>query len=124
MLSAIDVVNLVKNIRPNDKVYPLEYPVDSPDLAIVVTVTNSSKATAGMYPLHVQVKVRSEHPSKAETTCLSIRTALEELRDIRVGNVQIVFIEPTNPFPIYIGKDGNANYLFSNNYRFIINEEV
>jgi hypothetical protein len=124
MISVIDVVNLVKSVSPTARVYPLEFPVDSPDLAIVVSVTGSTKATAKVYPLNVQIKVRADHPAIAESTSIQLRADLQKKTNVSLGNVQVVFIEPINPFPLYVGKDGNSNFLYSTNYRFMINEGV
>jgi hypothetical protein len=124
MFSIIDVVNLIKPITPTAKVYPVEFPVDSPDLAVVIDISGSQRPRAKSYSLNVQMKVRAEHPSICESTSLLIRSELAKLTNVRLNNVQVVFIEPTNPYPLYLGKDGNSNYLYSINFRFFINEGV
>lgn len=124
MLSVIDVLNLVKPIVPTATVYPLEFPVESPDLAVTVDISGSQRAKASVYLINVQIKVRAEHPSISESTSLQIRSALQGMTNFKLNDVQVVFVESINPFPLFIGKDGNNNYLYSTNYRFMINEGV
>lgn len=124
MFSVIDVVRLLKTIVPTSIVYPLEFPVDSPDTSISVDITGSYPRSKDVYFIMVQVKVRDTHPANAETTSLQIRSALQEMTDFTLGGVQVIYVEPATPFPLFMGKDGNGNYLYSTNYRFMINEGV
>jgi hypothetical protein len=124
MFSVIDIVNLIQPITPDAKTYPIEFPVDSPDLAIVIDISGSQRPKAQTYTISVQVKVRAVHPSICETTSVLIRKELAKLTNIRMSDVQVVFIESINPYPLYMGKDANNNYLYSTNYKFMINEGV
>jgi hypothetical protein len=124
MFSIIDIINLIKPITPTAKVYPIEFPVDSPNSAVVIDISSTQRPIAKSYSLNVQVKVRDEHPSKCESTSLLIRSELAKTTNVKLNGVQVVLIEPINPYPMYIGKDGNSNYLYSINFRFLINEGV
>jgi Bacteriophage minor capsid protein len=124
MVSLIDIVRLIKSIVPNGVVYPLEFPVESPDTSISVDATASDPRGKNLYYITVQIKVRDTHPANAESTSLLIRSELEKMTNFTLGNAQVVFIEATTPFPIFIGKDGNGNYLYSTTFRFLINEGV
>lgn len=124
MVSLIEIVRFMQNEFPDLNIYPLEYPLDSVDHAVVVDMSATTEIKAGVFPLNVQVKVRDEHPSLTEATSFRIREALEAKTEFSLGTVQVVAIRSQNPVPLYIGKDVSGNYLYSNNFRFIINEGV
>ena len=122
MLTTIDVIRLLRTEFPELNIYPLEYPLDSPVNSVVVELQGSTEATAGVYPITVQIKVRDEHPSLAESTSFKFRKLLENKTNFNVGDVQVVFVKSQNPVPLAMGRDPNGKYLYSNNFKFMINE--
>lgn len=124
MVSLIEIVRFMENEFTDLNIYPLEYPLDSVESAVVVDMTATTEVKAGVFPLTVQVKVRDVHPSLTEATSFRIREALEAKTNFLLGAVQVVFIRSQNPVPLYMGKDASGNYLYSNNFRFMINEGV
>ncbi|MDE1381197.1 phage tail terminator protein [Bacillus subtilis] len=124
MVSIIDVVRFLRTEFPDLNIYPIEYPLNSPVNSNLVAISGNTEAKADVYPIVVQIKVRDDHPSKAEATSLQFRTLLEEKTNFMIGDVQVILVKSQNPLPLYIGKDFDGYYLYSNNFRFMINEGV
>lgn len=124
MVSLIDVIRLLRNELPNLNIYPIEYPLNSPVNSAIVEIQANKEAMSGVYPLIVQIKVKDEHPSMAEATSYVFKKLLENKTNFNVGSVQVIFVKSQNPVPLYMGKDADGHYLYSNNFRFMINEEV
>ncbi|MHC5291075.1 phage tail terminator protein [Bacillus licheniformis] len=124
MVSLIDVVRFFRAEFPDHNIYPLEYPLKAPVDAIKVEIQANTEEKAGVYPIIVQLKVRDEHPELAESTSFAFRKVLENKTNFNIGAVQVVLVKSQNPLPLPMGKDANGNYLYSNNFRFVINEGV
>ncbi|WP_353856781.1 minor capsid protein [Bacillus sp. Bos-x628] len=124
MVSTIDMVRYLRTTFPDLLFYPIEYPLNSPTKANLVEIQGNTEAKAGLYPVNIQIKVRDEHPAYAEATSLFIRQDLEEKTNFTVGEVQVVLVKSQNPLPLFMGKDEKGRYLYSNNFRFTINEGV
>jgi len=124
VVSTIEVVRFLRTAFSDLTFYPIEFPLTSPTKANLVEIDGNTQAKAKVYPANVQIKVRDEHPAYAEATSLLIRQALEEKTNFMIGDVQIVLVKSQNPLPLSLGKDENGRYLYSNNFRFIINEGV
>ncbi|MDA2738378.1 minor capsid protein [Bacillus cereus group sp. Bc015] len=124
MVSLIDVVRFLRTEFPELNIYPLEYPLNSPINSNKVEIQANTEAKAGLFPLVVQIKVKDDHPAKAEATSYEFRNLLENKTNFMIGNVQIVMVKSQNPVPLYIGKDPSGGYLYSNNFRFMVNEGV
>lgn len=122
MFSLIDLKHLFESAFPTLTVNVLEFPVEGVISAIAISMDSSSKPVADTYSVNVQVQIRDDHPMKCEKTSQDIRKYLQNKTNISLGSAQVVLIQPVNPVPLYLGKDGNGNYLYSNNYTFIINE--
>jgi len=122
VISLIDVVRFLKEELPELNIYPLEFPLKSPNNSVVVDMTGNQSPVAGLFPINVQIKVREDHPTKAENVCYEIRNLLGNTRGISLGTTQVVLIQAVNPVPLYMGKDTESRYLYSNNFRFMINE--
>lgn len=124
MVSLIEVVKFLRTEFPDLNLYPIEYPLNSPDNACIVEMQSNTEIKADMFPLNVQVKVRDTHPSLAEGISFRLRDLLENKTNFMISGVQVVMVKSQNPVPLYMGKDQNGNYLYSNNFRFMINEGV
>lgn len=124
MVSLIEVVKMLKQDFPDLNIYPLEYPLNSPSNAVVVDMSSNAEVKAGVFSLTVQIKVRDTHPSLTEAVSFRLREGLEAKTNFMIDKVQVVFVRSQNPVPLYMGKDTNGNYLYSNNFRFVINEGV
>lgn len=124
MVSLIEIIDFLKKEFPSLNFYPLEYPLNSPSGAVIVEMNANIEVRAGMFPLNVQMKVREDHPSKAEQVSFLLRNILENKTNFMIGKVQIVMVKSQNPVPLYMGKDTSGNFLYSNNFRFIVNEGV
>lgn len=124
MVSLIDVVRFLRNEFPELNIYPIEYPLNSPVNSNKVEIQANTEIKADTYPLNVQIKVRDNHPSSAEETCFKFRNLLENKTNFELGSVQVVMAKSQNPVPLYMGKDFDGSYLYSNNFRFMINEGV
>lgn len=122
MVSLIEVVKFLRTEFPELAIYPLEYPLDSPDNCVVVDMQGTTEAKAGVFPVIVQIKVRDTHPSKAEIVSYKFRELLENKTNFTIGNVQVIFVKSQNPVPLAMGRDANGKYLYSNNFRFMMNE--
>jgi len=122
MVSIIDVIRFLRNEFPDLSIYPIEIPLNAPVNASVVSLESPSEATAGMFPMIVQIRVRDEHPSLSEATSYQFKNLLENKTNFNIGDVQIVLVKSQNPVPLYMGKDEKERYLYSNNFRFIVNE--
>ncbi|MGG0487254.1 minor capsid protein [Priestia aryabhattai] len=122
MVSLIDVVHLLKTEIPELNVYPLEFPLKSPTSSVVVDMSGNATVKAGVFPINVQIKVREDHPTKGETTSFNIRKLLENKTNFPLGDTQVVLVKSVNPVPLYMGKDTESRYLYSNNFTFTINE--
>lgn len=122
MVSLIDVVRLIKSELPELNVYPLEYPLKSPTNAVLVDMTGSNPAKADVFTVNIQFKVRDTHPTKGESISFQIRDVLEHKTDFQLGDVQVIMVQSQNPVPLYMGKDNDGNYLYSNNFKFMMNE--
>lgn len=118
----IEIVRLMRTQFPELNIYPLEYPLKAPDDAVLVDMQSSNPALSGVFDVNVQFKVREVHPSLAEETSYKIKGFLDNKTDFLVGSVQVVMVQSVNPVPLYMGKDGTGLYLYSNNFRFKINE--
>lgn len=124
MVSLIDVVRFLRTEFPELNIYPIEYPLNSPVNSCLVDIQGNGVAKAGVFTAIVQIKVRDDHPSKAEATSYQFRNLLEKKTNFMLGGVQVVMVQSQNPIPLYMGKDGDGYYLYSNNFRFMINEGV
>lgn len=124
MVSLIDLVKLLKANITGTAFYPLEFPLNSPIDSCVVDVFGTGTVTAGNFNMNVQVKVRAEHPATAEVVCNEINEFLDKKTNYSLGTMQVVMSETNNRIPLPMGKDSNGNYLYSMNFRFIINEGV
>lgn len=124
MVSQIDLVRLLRNELPDLNIYPIEYPLNSPVNSVLITTSSTIEAKADVFPLVVTLRVRDNHPSKAEATSYKLRELFENKTDFMLGSVQVILVKSQNPVPLYLGKDTTGNYLYSNNFRFMINEGV
>jgi hypothetical protein len=124
MVSLIETVRFLRNEYPELNIYPIEYPLNSPVNSCIVEMQSNTEMVANMFPITVQVKVRDDHPSKAEVTSFKLRKLLENKTNFMIGSVQVVMVKSQNPVPLYMGKDIDGHYLYSNNFRFMINEGV
>lgn len=124
MVSTIEITRFFRKEFPDLNIYPIEYPLNSPVDSVIVNADSNTQITAGMFPAIVQVKVRDDHPSKAEETSYRFKNLLENKTNFYIGSVQIVLVKSQNPLPLYVGKDEKGQYLYSNNFRFLINEGV
>jgi hypothetical protein len=122
MVSVIEVVRFLRQEFPDLSIYPIEVPLNAPVGASMVTVQGTTEAKAGMFPMIVQIKVRDEHPALSEATSYKFKELLENKTNFNIGSVQVVLIKSQNPAPLYLGKDEKGRYLYSNNFRFVINE--
>lgn len=122
MVRLIEIVRLMRTQFPELNIYPLEYPLKAPDDAVLVDMQSNNPALSGVFDVNIQFKVRDVHPSLAEETSYKIRDFLENKTDFLVGSVQVVMVQSVNPIPLYMGKDATGLYLYSNNFRFKINE--
>jgi hypothetical protein len=122
VVSLIDIVRLLRNQFPSLNIYPLEYPLNSPDNAVLVDMQSTNPAKAGVFSVNVQLKVRETHPTLGEATSYQLRSFLENKTNFTLGEVQVIMVQSVNPVPLYMGKDGSGRYLYSNNFRFIMNE--
>jgi hypothetical protein len=113
---------MLESELPELNTYPLEYPLNSPNNAVLVDMQSNNPASAGLFALNVQFKVRETHPSKGEATSYQIKNVLDHRTDIQLGGLQVVLVQSVNPVPLFMGKDSNGNYLYSNNFRFLMNE--
>lgn len=120
----IEIVRIMRTQFPELNIYPLEYPLKAPDNAVLVDMQSNNSALSGVFDVNVQFKVREVHPSLAEETSYKIKDFLENKTDFLVGSVQVVMVKSVNPVPLFMGKDATGLYLYSNNYRFKINEGV
>ncbi|HDR8302778.1 TPA: hypothetical protein QC153_002131 [Bacillus cereus] len=121
MFSITDVTNLVKQGLTGYTVYPLEFPINSPVTSAYISLYSSSRSKAGVSPITVQIVVRDTHPSKSEATSFRLRDFLQNKTNFQLGQVQVIQAEAQS-FPLFLGKDASGNYLYSNNYKFILNE--
>jgi len=122
MVSVMDVVRFLRQEFPDLSINPLEIPLNAPAGSCMVTVQGTTEAKAGMYPIIVQIKVRDEHPSLSENTSKKFKELLDNKTNFELGSVQVVLVKSQNPAPLYMGKDEKGRYLYSNNFRFVINE--
>jgi hypothetical protein len=122
VVSLIDVVHLLKAELPELNVYPLEHPLKSPTSSVVVDWSPNDIAIAGVFDIDVQIKVREDHPTKAEQTSYKIRRFLENKTNFPLGSTQVVLVKSFTPVPIFVGKDTEGRYLYSNTYKFKLNE--
>lgn len=120
----IEIVRLMRTQFPELNIYPLEYPLKAPDNAVLVDMQSNNPALSGVFDVNVQLKVRDVHPSMAEETSYMIKGFLDNKTDFIVGSVQVVMVQSVNPVPLFMGKDATGLYLYSNNFRFKINEGV
>ncbi|HEF5065824.1 phage tail terminator protein [Bacillus paramobilis] len=121
MFSIVDVTNLVKQGLTGYSVFPLEFPINSPVTSAYVSLFSSSRSEAGVSPITVQIVIRDTHPAKSEAASFKLRDFLQNKTDLKLGQVQVIQIEAQS-FPLYLGKDASGDYLYSNNYRVLINE--
>ena len=122
MFRLIELVRFMRAEFPELNIYPIEYPVDAPESSVLIDVRSNNSATAGLYGVNVQFKVRDTHPSKAEETSYRIKKFLEQKTNFQIDTVQVVLVQSTNPVPLYVGRDTTGLYLFSNNFKFTLNE--
>jgi len=122
MVSLIDLVNVIEKELPELNVYPLEYPISSPTEAVLVDMDSTNPAMSGVFTMNVQFKVREKHPSLGEATSYKIRNVLEHKTNFALGQLQVIMVQSQNPVPLYMGKDTDGSYLYSNNFRFLMNE--
>ncbi|MGN4692287.1 phage tail terminator protein [Bacillus cereus group sp. MYBK215-1] len=121
MFSITDVTNLVKQGLTGYTVFPLEFPTNSPITSAYISLFSSSRSEAGVSPITVQIVIRDTHPAKAEAASFKLRDYLQNKTNFNLGQVQVIQAEAQS-FPLYLGKDASSNYLYSNNYRFLLNE--
>lgn len=124
MFRLIELVRFLRAEFPELNIFPIEYPVDAPDNSVLIDVRSNNSATAGVFSVNVQFKVRDTHPSKAEETSYMIKNFLEKKTDFHIDGVQVVLVQSVNPVPMYIGKDTTGLYIFSSNFKFTLNEVV
>ena len=122
MLSVIEIVKFLRQEFPELSINPLEIPLNAPAGACMVDVYANTEAKAGMFPVTVQIKVRDEHPSLCEANSYKFKELLENKTNFNIGSVQVVLVKSQNPMPLSMGKDEKGRYLYSNNFRFVVNE--
>lgn len=122
MVSVIEVVRLLKTSIPDVHFFPLEFPLSSHVDSACVSVSSGSRSVAKVFTINVQVKVRGEHPITAEEHSQKIIDFLEKKTDFNLGNVQVILSESQNSVPLFLGKDGEGRYLYSNNFKFMCNQ--
>jgi hypothetical protein len=122
MVSIIEIVRFLRQEFPELSIYPVEFPLNAPAGSCMVEVYANTEAKAGTFPITVQIKVRDEHPALSEATSYKFKELLENKTDFNIGSVQVVLVKSQNPIPLNMGKDEKGRYLYSNNFRFIVNE--
>jgi hypothetical protein len=122
MVSLIDVVRLLRTEFPDEHISPIEFPLTAPVAAITVDFSSSTSSLASVFNAEVSIIVRDEHPSLAEATSQKFRKFLDKKTNYILGDSQVVMSSAQNPIPLFIGKDDNDGYLYSNNFTLIINE--
>lgn len=124
MVSLLDVVNLLRTEFPDMEIYPLEIPLNAPVDSVSVDLYSTNGVTETVYQMMVQFKVRCDHPADGERMCFDIRKFLHGKTDFQLGDVQVVLSQAQNPVPLYMGRDTDGYYKYSNNFRFTVNEGV
>ncbi|MDF9638791.1 minor capsid protein [Bacillus cereus] len=118
MVSVIDLVNFLKANKVGGEIYPLAFPVNSPDACSTVLFVSGTPTRGGVGKVYVQIMTRDVHPAKAEKTANDFRSFLEKRTDFLLSDLQVIVIECQNFAPLYLGQDENNRHLFSLNYTF------
>ncbi|PEM65336.1 hypothetical protein CN613_25680 [Bacillus pseudomycoides] len=116
MVSIIDLVNYMKQEQVGGTIFPLSFPVNSPDACSTVNFVSGTPTRGGVGKVYLQVMTRDVHPAKAEKSSNDIRSFLEKRTDFLLSDIQVIMVECQNFAPLYLGTDENNRHLFTLNY--------
>lgn len=122
VISIIDLVNYLKNEKVGGVIYPLSFPVNSPDACSTVNFVSGTPTRGGVGKVYLQVMTRDVHPAKAEKASNDIRSFLEKRTDFLLSDMQVILVECQNFAPFYLGMDENNRHLFTLNYTLTMGE--
>lgn len=106
--------------------YPNSFPVskEAPDRCSVVKLTGgfpTNQWTGKKQPsFQIRVRGKMNEPDETEERAYEIHNALENLRDVKIGNHSIVIIRAMTPIPYHIGNDENNRPIYTMNFDTVI----
>lgn len=106
--------------QTGEKFYPLGFPASAPSDCSAVSFDGGSPAKAGISRTNLQIITRADHPATAEQKALQIKQFLDGKTNFDVGAAHVLFISAANPFPLYLGTDGNGLFSYSMNYEMLL----
>jgi hypothetical protein len=117
------IMDLVAFCEANSvlKFYPHTFPITESDELGLVRITPTFRASkAGLATIEISIIIRSTHPSIAEEHAIKLMKAIDKRSSFNIGDTRVVLLEVKNPFPIYLGKDENDRYQYSNDAWLLI----
>lgn len=120
MLSLLDLFSSILKY----KIYPINFPEYQEGDFVKVEITSGVKEAGGVYDFNIQFMVKSKHPSDSERISLDIIEKLDMLTNKDFGNgvYQLILAKATSPQPFYVGETEINEYIFSADFRLLVNK--
>lgn len=106
------------------KVYPINFPEYQEGDFVKVEITSGVQEAGGVYDFNIQFMTKSKHPSDSERISLDIIDKLDMLTNKDFGNdaYQLILSKATSPQPYYVGETELNEFIFSTDFRLLVNK--
>lgn len=106
------------------QVYVLNFPEYQEGTFIKLEITSGVQELGGVYDFNIQLMVKSQHPSEGERVALDTIDKFDMLTntDFGGGKYQLILSKATSPQPYYVGESDVGEYIFSTDFRLLVNK--
>lgn len=121
-MNLISLVELFSEVLQH-QVYPINFPEYTEGTFVKVEITSGVQEAGGVYDFNIQFMVKGQHPSESEGIALNIIDKLDMLTntDFGDGAYQLILSKATSPQPFYVGETEAGEYIFSADFRLLVN---
>lgn len=105
------------------KIYAINFPDYKEGTYAKIEITSGVQEAGGVCDFNIQFMVKAEHPSKAEGVVLNILNKLDMVtnKDFAEGTYQLILSKAISPQPYYVGETENGEFIFSIDFRLLVN---
>lgn len=105
------------------KVFALNFPEYQEGTHVKLEITSGVQEVGGVSDFNIQFMVKSEHPSESERVALNILKNIDMVtnKDFDSGTYQLILAKATSPQPYFVGETQNSEYIFSADFRLLVN---
>lgn len=116
-----DFVDYVQTLTPY-KVFPLAFPSETEDEAIMIKFEPSTNAVArsNLVGVGLQMIIRAKHPELSEAEATKLLKHFDDRTGFMIGTNNVVISRVERFYPNFLNKDENERYRFSININLLM----